>query len=393
MSRPLALQPPARSTPLPRLRLLVRPKREARRPKRAMEDLWLALAGSGDSGGARTSPKTKEAQQRVRATWQCHRAWQVHSTATVRGMPRNVDYTIAYESASGVFDLCKILFGGDGSYYLTAPYHPANRAVAGKITVNYAEQHGDVDLLESQELLVVDDEKKRLKVAHHPDGLLQFSGQGIRSGRDDEGNPRGLGTISWPLHAPTFGPSFHMGFSDPRLCGRPSKHRPRTLLLPEAEIEHMRAPGVVGLTLIGYFLPLPWREFVYRTPDKQWWINLLQPAAQAMKPLRVLLAPVDAYNPGLIGLEARPHTLEATADTPSFFVSTATGNLRRNANGDLLGDQLWCSYPESSFETINLESLNHSLPQPPYTAPPGTTDVNPDPNLGSALSPPSSESD
>jgi hypothetical protein len=68
-----------------------------------------------------------------------------------------------------------------------------------------------------------------------------------------------------------------------------------------------------------------------------------KPHAQALRPLRVIQASVDSELPGLIGLEARPFGMPGP--DPSFFVSTATRNLRRDTKGDLLGDQLFCAYP------------------------------------------------
>lgn len=44
-------------------------------------------------------------------------------------MARTAVYTIAYDTGDNCVDLCKIVFGSDGSYYITAPYHPANRAI------------------------------------------------------------------------------------------------------------------------------------------------------------------------------------------------------------------------------------------------------------------------
>lgn len=46
-------------------------------------------------------------------------------------MARSASYTIAYENGDTCVDLCRIVFGGDGSYYVTAPYHPAKHALAG----------------------------------------------------------------------------------------------------------------------------------------------------------------------------------------------------------------------------------------------------------------------
>lgn len=157
-------------------------------------------------------------------------------------MPRTVDYTIAYDDGNATYDLCKVLFGGDGSYYVTAPYHPQDRAVAAKVVVNYAAPEGLMTLGESKELAVVDDDKRRLKLSHHPDGFLQLSGEGITSGRDETGAPKGMGTFSWNFLQPTLGPSWQLIFFDPAVraangepatdCGFFPRPRSRTCAAP-----------------------------------------------------------------------------------------------------------------------------------------------------------------
>src|SRR6266536_686835 len=102
-------------------------------------------------------------------------------------MARQLDYTLGYSSNRGVFDLCKIILGGDGSYYVTAPYHPHNKALLALLTVNYAKQPTFVSLRDAIEVAVLDDDERRLKLSHHPNGFLQFSGEGVRSGKDAEG--------------------------------------------------------------------------------------------------------------------------------------------------------------------------------------------------------------
>jgi hypothetical protein len=291
---------------------------------------------------------------------------------------RSASYTIAYENEDACVDLCRIVFGGDGSYYITAPYHPAKRALAGLYTVNYAREKSLISLTDGVELAVLDDERKRLKIAHHVDGFLQFSGDGIRSGRKPDGTARGLGLMSWPLREPTSGPSFQVSFSDPLECGRPTKRRRGTVVFAESSIEHMRR-GLRGLTIVGHYLPGIWREFVYRDRDETYWIDLVHPNEQVIKHLRVILASVDAGYAGLIGLEAMPIGLDDTAEPPSFILCTSTGNLRRNENGDLLGDQLMCVYPAPDLSTSKkMDSLNYTLPSPPASAPPGTTEVLPE---------------
>lgn len=290
-------------------------------------------------------------------------------------MPRRIDYTIAYKPADGdPVDLCKILFGGDGSYYVTAPYHPFDRAVAAIITVNYTATEGYVSLSDALELGVVEDDQQRLKLAHHPDGFLQFSGTGIRSGRDSSGKPKGIGVTSWPLLQPTLGPSFNVAFSAPTKSGRATQRKPRTILLRESDVSHMRTEKVPGLRITGYYLPVPWREFVHQREGEQW-IDLVHPNAQAVKKLRVALASKESDLPGLIGLEAVPHGINVADKESGFFLSSSTGNLRRNEKGELLGDQLVCMYPALDVGDARLSSLTHPLPAPSYKAPPGTTDV------------------
>lgn len=97
-------------------------------------------------------------------------------------MPRTLSYTVRYDDGSTAVDLFKIIFGGDGSYYITAPYHPLDRAIAARVTVNYADQDRLLNLEDAEDLAALDDDDKRLKVSHHPDGFIQFSGEGIVSG-------------------------------------------------------------------------------------------------------------------------------------------------------------------------------------------------------------------
>jgi hypothetical protein len=117
-------------------------------------------------------------------------------------------YTIIYEKDGNRYKLCKMFFGNDGSYYVTSPYHPAHGAMLYKHTVNYALSEMELSLEQAVDAAAAEDDKKRVKLSHHPDGFLQFSGQGIVSGKDAEGNIRGIGVMSWPLDHPVRGPAF-----------------------------------------------------------------------------------------------------------------------------------------------------------------------------------------
>lgn len=281
----------------------------------------------------------------------------------------SIDYTVVYSSDEGSYDLCKIILGDDGSYYVTAPYHPLNKALLGKFTVNYARETHSVSLDQALEVAVLEDDDRRLKLSHHPDGFLQFSGEGIRSGREPDGAPRGLGLQSWPLWRPTFGPSFGLVFSDPRKTGRASRNRPRSVTFFEKDMELMRLDGVLGLGIQGFYLPAPWREYVVRGADDQYQIGIINPSAQAVLNLKVLLGHKNSEHPALIGLQAVPRKLLTSFD-PAFMLRSSTGNLRRNRQGELLGDQLVCLYPlPPEEEGAGFMMLNYPLPAPPYVKP------------------------
>lgn len=288
-------------------------------------------------------------------------------------MPTTLDYTIAYERDGIIVDVCKIIFGGDGSYYVTTPYHPHSRALLSRITVNYAVGEPHFSLDTALDVAVVDDEKKRLKISHHRDGFLQFSGEGIISGRTKDGKPKGIGTRSWPLSQPTLGPAFALSLSDPLKLGRPSAGKKRTVVFHEADIEHNRFPqdrsGGVGVT--AYYFPVGWRQFVRRVGEGEYNIYIVNPPTQAVLPLRVLLSSASCGYPGFIGLEVEARTISFPNDEPGFFVSTATGDLRRNDEGELLGDQLVCMYPAAGVGELHIPTLNLRLPAPAYRAPGG----------------------
>lgn len=101
----------------------------------------------------------------------------------------------------------------------------------------------------------------------------------------------------------------------------------------------------------------------------------MNPSSQAVVRLRVLLGSIDSDYPGFIGLQVTPHGLEL-ADGPAFVMTSSTGNLRRNADGQLLGDQLVCFYPRPSADApVTSLTLNYPLPAPAYEARVGEPDA------------------
>jgi hypothetical protein len=134
-----------------------------------------------------------------------------------------------------------------------------------------------------------------------------------------------------------------MTFGDPKGSGQTTRGGPRTVIFHEDNIAHMRKGDLAGLRIAGYYLPVRWREFVQRIGPDHYEIGIVNPGAQAVLRLRVLLAPVDSDLPGLIGLQAVPHGLVMPSGGGGYMVTSSTGNLRRNEDGDLLGIS-WFAY-------------------------------------------------
>jgi hypothetical protein len=57
----------------------------------------------------------------------------------VRRVERN-DWVVVFVSGGERYKLVRILFGSDGSYFVSCPYRDADRAHLAIVTVNYAKQ-------------------------------------------------------------------------------------------------------------------------------------------------------------------------------------------------------------------------------------------------------------
>ena len=176
-----------------------------------------------------------------------------------------VKYTIIYEKDGNRYKLCKIFFGNDGSYYVTSPYHPAEGAVLFKATVNYALSEMELSLEQAVDVAAAEDDEKRIKLSNHPDGFLQFSGQGIVSGKDHEGNIRGMGVMSWPLDHPTRGPAFGLTMSGLEQFEKADRVKDIPCVFRHEELTPIPGPHV--FLLEGYYLPALWRRFVRVRPN------------------------------------------------------------------------------------------------------------------------------
>jgi len=101
----------------------------------------------------------------------------------------------------------KVLTYPDGGFAVFAPYHSSRSGYLLMYDANYMPRLQWVGPGATVKEYTAQD---RVKLSYHGDGFVQFSGAGssIVSGRDEAGNPRGMGLLSQPLTSPiTSGPS------------------------------------------------------------------------------------------------------------------------------------------------------------------------------------------
>jgi hypothetical protein len=252
---------------------------------------------------------------------------------------------ITIEQGGVLRKVCRVFFGRDGSYYVTAPYHRLKRAVLLKATVNYARAEMSIPFEEAVDIASLDDDEDALKLSHHPDGFVQFSGKGVLSGIDAAGVIRGVGVMSWPLTSPVRGPAFGMVVAG--LDGHPVASETQTdlLIFRERDLWSPRAWGLV--TVEGHYFPPLWRRFVKTTAAGEPVIDVLHPAKAILR-LRVIFAPDDCALPGFLGIEAYAQP-DGDGPGPRFSLAGPTERLRRNAAGETLGDGIFAMYPRAEI--------------------------------------------
>lgn len=205
------------------------------------------------------------------------------------------EWLLGYRHGERVHKLTRVFFARDGSFYVMSPYHPAEKALIAKVTVNYARAGEQLKWGDAVELALLDDDERRLKLSHHPDGFTQFSGQGIVSGKDEQGSIRGIGVQWWPLAVPTRGPAFTIAIRGIEA------HRPATGAEPDlivfSQDNFVPLPDWTHLAIEGHYFPGIWRRFI-RLVDGEPRISIVHPA-KAVLDLRVLLPSNDCETAGV----------------------------------------------------------------------------------------------
>lgn len=161
--------------------------------------------------------------------------------------------------------------------------------------------------------------------------------------------------MSWPLNEPVPGPAFSLTISGIEQFQRASKIKDTPLLFTDQEISSVPSPTLFALE--GYYLPALWRRFVRKKEDGTKTISLSHPAGVVLE-LKVIFPPEQCALQNFIGLElyTYPAVPKSEGINSEFALSGSTGNLRKNDQGQTLGDGVFCVFPRGS--ALNRRSLN-----------------------------------
>ncbi len=274
-------------------------------------------------------------------------------------MPSN-NCTIAMCVDGQLRKITKVLFGRDGSYMVMVPYHSADKGILFKMPITYVSTvDKPYEVPYSDVIDAGDVEERQIKLSHHRSGLIQFSGKGVISGLDEQGRPRGIGIQSWPLDNPSPGPSFgitFLGVDDFRLAS------PKDTQLIETEgivfnFNDLPPAEGNGYVLEGFYFPPQARRFV-RYSGGKYSMQIVHPTGIVID-LKVAVAdPADCNFPGVIGLTVRPVDVQFGDATSGYMMSSSTGNLRPNEKGELVGDGLFCAFPDG-LRNLPRRDLNY----------------------------------
>ena len=272
-------------------------------------------------------------------------------------------HTVLISAKGKLYKICKIWYGSDGSYYVTVPYHPANRAVLLKLPVNYVASvptGPDHEYVVSQSEALDDgsSDDARIKLSHHPDGFAQFSGHGLISGKNPDGSPKGIGIQTWPLEHGCRGPAFSLSVRGIEQFEPAGDKVQNACVLNYDELTVI--PGSTRAVIEGHYFPLLWRRFIRTRPDGKKFIPIVHPAGVILE-LSVLL-PGDACPiGGFIGLDFFGSIDHEPSSDSGYCLSSSTGNLRQNEKGEMIGDGLYCMYPRPDGMPTS-RSLDYQIP-------------------------------
>jgi len=225
-----------------------------------------------------------------------------------------------------------------------------------KVTVNYDSGtaiRSPID--ETVDVTSLDE--SRLKLSHHPSGFVQYSGDGVLSGRNPDGSIRGMGVMSSPLNNIFRGPCVTMiiqGIEElETIDGLPNDG----ILFDLDTIPPFPKSNALFIEVF-YFVP-NWRRFIRKSPDGHDIINIQHPNTANLQ-LRVMLSGETCRYPGFLGVEA--YRSFSFFPESGFTLNGPSGNMRLNEHGQRIADGLFCMYPRLTEFAVR-RSLNFPPPQ------------------------------
>lgn len=270
------------------------------------------------------------------------------------------NWTIQHITGEMCRKLCRIWIGADGSYYVAAPYHSARRASI-MVSTAYYERRRSTMTTESQVTVgLLDDDHRRLKLSHHPDGFAQFSGEGIVSGRYENGDPKGIGIMSFPLSdPPRTGGSFAcaiLGLEEYEI-GNPTK-------VGAVNFYDTNIPplgGAKGYVLEGSYFTADWRQYLINR-DGDWYLEM-QHSMNAIIRYKALLS--TSPSQCFIGLRLHRSDVRMSDAVSGFILSGPSSNVR-TIDGERMADGLFCLFPAKENDTDAARRLEHMTETPDY---------------------------
>jgi hypothetical protein len=257
--------------------------------------------------------------------------------------------------------VCKILPLSDGGYSMVAPYHAAKEGWLYKHTVDYQKHEQSIHLSEAQHFAATD----RVKLSHHWDGFVQFSGenpQKIKSGRNPlTGEPKGLAIMSAPIWKPiTTGPTFGISAWGMTDFKQVTDTRATDVIFRSTDIYYYRcAPYTFNAyNMEGWIFGAPMWDGVRGTGNDlrlSMHFPLRWNAKRAILEFRVLPLATDDSD---CFLGIRINRMCCNLPSPSGFEIGGPSNLRR---GEHIAEMLKATYPKDADidDLFDPESLDY----------------------------------
>lgn len=272
---------------------------------------------------------------------------------------KKFSYTVAVPVGPRTVKLAKIVIGTDCSYYVSIPYHVfSGAATLAKFTVNYETHIQLIEFSNSIDFAKATNDKKTLKLSHHPDGFVQFSGPGVTSGP----GKNGFAVQSWPLDKPVSGPSFTLFIRDfEQFKSNRISDVPCIFDLP-IDRQIIRPNCVL---IEGFYFPRERRISIYDFLGTKR-IKEIHPNGTLLT-LKVLDAPDTCQNRGFLAMHCS-FWFDDLEPKQFLSLNSSTGNIRFNEQGQKLGDGLHCLYPASANPEVSARSLDYKPTELPEDA-------------------------